>query len=160
MIGPTRILPRRISDKVIAGKEYTGGMGECLEANTRFVPTLPPNVGANLVFALRHPTENNLPKLRSLGHIKHSFSFARRQAYSELCNCHCNTEAGREGVNQSVISRGLGREGEAPAEPLENRSNPLRLGRSLALPERPRLVAARPRCTTIRPFLVFYVRFS
>ena len=30
------------------------------------------------------------------------------------------------------------REGEAPAEPLENRSNPLRLGRSLALPERPR----------------------
>ncbi|VFN01268.1 MAG: hypothetical protein BECKG1743E_GA0114224_103951, partial [Candidatus Kentron sp. G] len=30
------------------------------------------------------------------------------------------------------------REGEAPAEPLENRSNPLRLGRSLALPERSR----------------------
>nr|VFJ58181.1 MAG: hypothetical protein BECKFM1743C_GA0114222_102183 [Candidatus Kentron sp. FM]VFJ73154.1 MAG: hypothetical protein BECKFM1743A_GA0114220_106962 [Candidatus Kentron sp. FM] len=26
----------------------------------------PPNVGANLVFALRHPTRNNLPKLRSI----------------------------------------------------------------------------------------------
>nr|VFJ63233.1 MAG: hypothetical protein BECKFM1743A_GA0114220_103273 [Candidatus Kentron sp. FM]VFJ65013.1 MAG: hypothetical protein BECKFM1743C_GA0114222_103832 [Candidatus Kentron sp. FM]VFK15451.1 MAG: hypothetical protein BECKFM1743B_GA0114221_103713 [Candidatus Kentron sp. FM] len=42
---------------------------------------------------LRHPTENNLPKLRSLDHIKYLFSFARRQAHSELCNCHCNTEA-------------------------------------------------------------------
>ena len=42
------------------------------------------------------------------------------------------------GVNQSVISRRLRREGEAPAEPLENRLNLFRLGRSLALPERPR----------------------
>nr|VFJ57769.1 MAG: hypothetical protein BECKFM1743A_GA0114220_102006 [Candidatus Kentron sp. FM]VFJ58942.1 MAG: hypothetical protein BECKFM1743C_GA0114222_102363 [Candidatus Kentron sp. FM]VFK12741.1 MAG: hypothetical protein BECKFM1743B_GA0114221_102533 [Candidatus Kentron sp. FM] len=33
--------------------------------------------------SVRHPTENNLPKLRSLDHIKHLFSFARRQAHSE-----------------------------------------------------------------------------
>ncbi|VFM97620.1 MAG: hypothetical protein BECKG1743D_GA0114223_103014 [Candidatus Kentron sp. G] len=45
---------------------------------------------------VRHPTENNLPKLRSLGHIKPLFGFARRQAHSELCNCHCSTEAGQK----------------------------------------------------------------
>ncbi|VFN04223.1 MAG: hypothetical protein BECKG1743F_GA0114225_109034, partial [Candidatus Kentron sp. G] len=55
-------------------------MGECLVASTRgehkVRPYAPPNVGANLVFAhyarfaLRHPTRNNLPKLRSLDHIK------------------------------------------------------------------------------------------
>nr|VFJ49636.1 MAG: hypothetical protein BECKFM1743A_GA0114220_100743 [Candidatus Kentron sp. FM]VFJ50313.1 MAG: hypothetical protein BECKFM1743C_GA0114222_100834 [Candidatus Kentron sp. FM]VFK10012.1 MAG: hypothetical protein BECKFM1743B_GA0114221_101254 [Candidatus Kentron sp. FM] len=54
------------------------------------------------IAVIRHPTENNLPKLRSLDHIKHLFSFARRQAHSELCNCHCSTEAGRESVTKSV----------------------------------------------------------
>ena len=34
---------------------------------------------------------SNLPELRSI-----LFSFVRRQAHGELCNCHCNTEAGRK----------------------------------------------------------------
>nr|VFJ49645.1 MAG: hypothetical protein BECKFM1743A_GA0114220_100745 [Candidatus Kentron sp. FM]VFJ50323.1 MAG: hypothetical protein BECKFM1743C_GA0114222_100836 [Candidatus Kentron sp. FM]VFK19191.1 MAG: hypothetical protein BECKFM1743B_GA0114221_106022 [Candidatus Kentron sp. FM] len=36
-----------------------------------------------VIAVFRHPTRNNLPELRSLDHIKHLFSFARRQTHSE-----------------------------------------------------------------------------
>nr|VFJ56997.1 MAG: hypothetical protein BECKFM1743A_GA0114220_101804 [Candidatus Kentron sp. FM]VFJ59490.1 MAG: hypothetical protein BECKFM1743C_GA0114222_102473 [Candidatus Kentron sp. FM] len=39
-------------------------------------------------------------------HLRHLFSFARRQAHSELCNCHCNTEAGRESVTNRASKVG------------------------------------------------------
>ncbi|VFM99212.1 MAG: hypothetical protein BECKG1743D_GA0114223_102714 [Candidatus Kentron sp. G] len=74
-------------------KSRTGSIAIAIAIANRDIDSEPAPYGNGRV--VRHPTENNSPKLRSLDHVKPLFSFARTQAHRSLCNCYCNAEAGR-----------------------------------------------------------------